>query len=79
MRTLSLLFFTAGLFVNSSQSSMALPAQPVPIPEDPSIAPQVNISGAGIGALGYGKTPENRNTTPRMNFSDTALQVGALD
>lgn len=56
---------------------MALPAQPVPIPEDPSIAPQVNISGAGIGALGYGKTPENRNTTPRMNFSDTALQVGA--
>ncbi len=40
-------------------------------------APQVNISGTGVGSLGYGKTAEQDHSKARLNFSDTSLQLGA--
>lgn len=58
-------------------SAFAAPAQPVPIPEDPSVAPQVNISAVGIGTLGYLKSGEIQNGKGTLNFSDSAFQVGA--
>ena len=57
-------------------------AQQVPIPEQPSVAPQIEITGTGIGTLDLGRS---RNALPdggqasgsQINISDSALTVGA--
>ena len=57
-------------------------AQQVPIPEQPSVAPQIEIAGTGVGTLDLGRT---RNALPdggrasgsQINLSDSALVVGA--
>lgn len=69
MKILTILFL-------SCLSALASPAQPVPIPEEPSTAPQINISGTGITTLSYGR---NDDTKPkgRLDFSDSALQIGS--
>jgi hypothetical protein len=57
--------------------AFAMPAQPLPIPEEPMVAPQINISGSGVGTLDLGKTADHTRTKGRVNFSDSAIQVGA--
>lgn len=59
-------------------------AQQVPIPEQPSVAPQIEIAGAGIGTLDLGRS---RNALPdggrasgsQINISDSALSIGAAE
>src|SRR5579863_3321665 len=67
---LSLAIFTL------SRNANAVQTQPVPIPEDPSISPQINISGVGIGTVGYDKNGEVQSGKGNVNFSDSALQIG---
>ena len=67
----------------AGQAAWALQAQPVPIVEDPSTQPQLEIAGTGIGSLSYGQTPAagtlSGPTAARgmINFSDSDLRVGA--
>ena len=57
-------------------------AQQVPIPEQPSVAPQIEIAGTGIGTLDLGRS---RNALPdggrasgsQINISDSAISIGA--
>lgn len=57
-------------------------AQQVPIPEEPSTAPQIEILGTGVATLDLGRS---RNATPdggkaggsQINLSDTSLLLGA--
>ena len=57
-------------------------AQQVPIPEQPSTAPQIEILGTGVATLDLGRS---RNSTPdggkasgsQINISDSSLVVGA--
>ena len=57
-------------------------AQQVPIPEQPSVAPQIEIAGTGVATLDLGRS---RNATPdggrasssQVNLSDTSLLLGA--
>ena len=55
----------------------AVQAQPVPIPEDPSVSPQINISGVGIGTFGYAKDNGTPSGKGNLDFADSALQIGA--
>ena len=68
--------FTMAIFAYAPMA-FAAQAQPVPIPEDPSIAPQINISGVGIGTFGYEKSAEITSGKGNTNFTDSALQIGA--
>jgi hypothetical protein len=62
----------------------AAQAQQVPIPEQPSVSPQIEIAGAGIGTLDLGRS---RNALPdggrasgsQINISDSALTIGAAE
>ncbi len=78
MKTLSQLpHLIAALILSTvTQTAYAIQAQPVPIPEDPSVSPQINISGVGIGTLGYDKNGEIQSGKGNVNFSDSALQIG---
>ena len=59
-------------------------AQQTPIPEQPSIAPQIELDGTGIGTLQY-ITPRitlfngSRSSTSRINMSDSALLLGVSE
>ena len=57
--------------------ALATQAQPVPIPEDPSTAPQIELSGTGIGTVDYGKAASRPNGGGGINLSDSSLFVGA--
>ncbi len=56
--------------------------QRTPIPEQPSLAPQIEIDGSGI-ATGEGRFPANplpgggKVSAARINFSDSSLVIGA--
>ena len=57
-------------------------AQQVPIPEQPSVAPQIEITGTGVGTLDLGHLrndlPESgQGSESQINISDSALVVGA--
>lgn len=56
-------------------------AQQVPIPEDPSTAPQIDVAGAGIATLDLGKarelTAHGHTSSSQINISDSALVVSA--
>ncbi len=60
----------------------AAQTQQVPIPEQPSVAPQIEIAGTGVATLDLGRS---RNATPdggkasssQVNLSDTSLLLGA--
>lgn len=64
----------------SSKTVFATQAQPVPIPDDQSLTPQLEISGVGIGTLSgsksNGSSSDGSNTTS-INLSDSALFIGA--
>ena len=59
-------------------------AQQVPIPEEPSTQPQIEIAGTGVVTLDLGRS---RNTLPggdkasgsQINLSDSALTIGAAE
>ncbi len=74
-RLLFLIILFGFLILNSTAN--AIQAQPVPIPEDPSVSPQINITGVGVGTLGYEKNSETTAGKGSINFTDSALQVGA--
>jgi hypothetical protein len=61
----------------SPVSAWALQAQPVPIPEDSSISPQINISGVGIATGTYGRSANQDKALPGVDYSDSTLQFGA--
>jgi hypothetical protein len=69
--TVVALFFSFCPDVNASQ------AQPVPVAEDQSLNPQIDISGVGIGSLGYGRTAPRSTGEGSINFSDSSLLIGA--
>ena len=57
-------------------------AQQVPIPEQPSVAPQIEIAGTGVVTLDLGRsrnaTPDGgRTSSSQVNLSDTSLLLGA--
>ncbi len=68
----------AGLHPNAALAQ----TQQVPIPEEPSTAPQIEILGTGVATLDLGRS---RNAVPgggrasgsQINLSDTSLLVGA--
>ena len=66
-----------GLTLLISQSAFATQAQPVPVPEDQSLTPQIEFSGVGVGTLGLSKTSQQTSGQSGVNFSDSALLVGA--
>ena len=53
-------------------------AQPVPIPEDQSLAPQIEFAGVGIANLNYGRNAEHSNEAG-LNVSDSSLLFGASE
>jgi hypothetical protein len=59
-------------------------AQQTPIPEQPSVAPQIELDGTGIGTLQY-STPRitlfngTRSSSSRINLSDSALLLGVSE
>lgn len=63
-------------FIVFTQNAFATSAQPVPIPEDSSILPQVEIDGVGIGTLNFARTGEHPKSESGINFSDSALFIG---
>ncbi len=67
-------FSMIGLFYPTA--SLATLAQPVPIPEDQSFSPQIEVAGVGISTLGVARTSD-RQSEAGINFSDSALLVGA--
>jgi hypothetical protein len=56
--------------------SSANQAQPVPVPEDESTAPQIEFTGVGIGTLDYGRT-QDHSAQGSLNFSDSSIMLGA--
>lgn len=59
-------------------------AQQTPIPEMPSISPQIEFDGTGIGTLEYhspriGLAGGQRSSNSRINLSDSALLVGIAE
>ncbi len=68
-------FFAVILFASSHL--WAGQAQPVPIPEDQSILPQIQIDGVGIGTASSSRNAERQEGGEGINFSDSAVQLGA--
>ena len=76
VQPLMLALFCSVIF---TPKAFGIQAQPVPIPEDPSISPQINISGVGVGTAGYDKNAEIPGGKGNVNFSDSALQIGGAE
>jgi hypothetical protein len=62
-----------------STAGWAIQAQPVPVPEDQSAAPQIDIAAVGVATLNVGRTASTGKTEGGINFSDSALQVGGAE
>ena len=59
-------------------------AEQVPIPEQPSVAPQIEIDGVGVTTLDLGLRRQydaggNQSSSSRVNLSDSALLLGASE
>jgi len=59
-------------------------AQQTPIPEQPSVAPQIEIAGTGIGTLDLGRSRNSlssggKSSGSQINISDSALSLGASE
>jgi hypothetical protein len=61
----------------ASCPARALQPQPVPVPEDSSLSPQINISGVGNVTGTYGRSAQQDKAQPSVDFSDSTLQIGA--
>lgn len=73
MSTSFSLFSSSSLF----PSAWATQAQPVPIPEEASLSPQLNISGVGVVTSAYGRSAQQEKAQGGVDYSDTTLQIGA--
>ena len=60
-----------------AQVAFATQAQPVPVPEDQSLTPQIEISGVGISTLSASRAGPGGSSQAGINFSDSALMFGA--
>jgi hypothetical protein len=74
LKTSVLLGIVVAIF---GHAALATQAQPVPVPEDPSVAPQIEISATGVGTAGYFRNTDFTMGEGAVNFSDSALQIGA--
>src|SRR4051812_809639 len=63
-------------FLTYAPSLWATPAQPVPVPEDPSVMPQIELDGVGISTLKFGKSASGEHEGA-IDFSDSAVLLGA--
>lgn len=58
-------------------------AQQVPIPEDPAVAPQLEVAGVGVGSLDLGRKRNflsgGRTSGNQINISDSSLLIGAAE
>lgn len=70
----ALVALEAAVVCLSAPRAFATQAQPVPIPENPSFSPQLEVDGVGIATVGYATSPKPRAA---LDFSDTSLLVGA--
>ena len=57
-------------------NAWATQAQPVPVPDDPSISPQLEISGVGIATGRFGRLGQSDQPEGEVKFSDSALFIG---
>jgi hypothetical protein len=71
LRTIAIIAFYSPI------TAWATQAQPVPVPEDQSINPQVEIAGVGIGSIEYGRVAPRQSGEGSINFSDSSLLIGA--
>ncbi len=65
------------LSILGTSLAWATQAQPVPIPEDSSLSPQINISGVGIVTGTYGRNAQQSQSQGGVDSSDSTLQIGA--
>lgn len=75
MKTILLL----SLFYCLSQKALATQAQPVPVPGDQSLTPQLEISGVGVATLSgsHLRSAGSNSSSAAINFSDSGLFIGA--
>ncbi|HEV2471248.1 MAG TPA: hypothetical protein VGS41_01190, partial [Chthonomonadales bacterium] len=79
----SIAAYCAALFL-AMPSAASAQAQQTPIPERPSIAPQIELDGTGIASV-EGHFPRfslpsgSQSSTSRINVSDSALLLGASE
>jgi hypothetical protein len=69
----NIIFVTSFFSMNLAWATLA---QPVPIPEDQNLAPQIEIAAFGIGTLNYGRSGES-DGKGNISFSDSSLLLGA--
>jgi len=69
---LSLVFFFA-----SSLTAFAIQPRHVPVPEDQGVAPQIELSGTGLGTLDYGRLAPRVLAESGVNFDDSSILIGA--
>lgn len=55
----------------------ATQAQPVPIPEEPSISPQISIDGSAVGTATYTVNSQHSDGQAGINYSDSGIVIGA--
>ncbi|MBC7690244.1 MAG: hypothetical protein H7222_00615 [Methylotenera sp.] len=66
---------TLGMLLTSN--GWAIQPQPVPVPEDSSVSPQINISGVGIATGSYGRRAGQSRPKSLIDYEDSTLQIGA--
>ncbi len=76
MNTLARTFGALVIGLQTTQA-FATQAQPVPVPEDQSTAPQINIAAVGIATAAAGVQPGTPGGRASIDFSDSAIQLGA--
>jgi hypothetical protein len=73
-----IIFALVTFFASSQRNALATQAQPVPVPEDQTLTPQIDISGVGAATLNASHSNETQGKTKSgVNFSDSALMIGA--
>lgn len=82
MKTLRILAGAICAFALSTPMRASAQAEQVPIPQSPSVAPQIEIDGVGVGTLEGGLRRQaeqggGQSASSRVNLSDSALILGA--
>jgi hypothetical protein len=70
-------YFAFLMFLSTSTVGWGNPPQPVPIPEEGSVSPQLSISGVGIVTGTFGRNAQQDRAQPGVDYSDSTLQIGA--
>ncbi len=77
LRIFFVLVSSLGFIFFKLSYTWAIQAQPVPIPEDNSLFPQINISGVGIASGTFGRNSDQNKGQVGVDYSDSTLQIGA--